>query len=91
MSKQEIKGKGKITAVVVEGTIHFSNAPHHRVQSIFKVLTVALHIELSLSIVRSGDIMRIIAHNTCKRRRQITQDKIWHKSAGVLHKAVVMV
>ena len=91
MSAQEKKGTGKIVEVVVEGTIHLSNTPHHRVQSSLKVSTAVLHIKLSVSIMRSGDIMIISAKNPCEMIRQINQDKIWHKSANVLHKSVVAV
>ena len=71
LSAHTIKRTGKIAAVIVEGTIHLSNTPHHRVQSSFKVLTAALHIKLSVSIVRSGEMMRISAYNPCDTRRQI--------------------
>ena len=90
-SAQETKGKGKIAAVVVEGTTNSSNTPHHRVQTFFKIFMAALNIELSVSVVRSGDIMIISAQNPCDMRHQITQDKIWHKLTGVSHKAVVEV
>ena len=73
----------------MEGTIHSSNTLHHRVQSLFHVSTDALHIVLSVSIVRSGEIMIIIAQKPHDTGRQITQDKIWQKLAGVSHKAVV--
>ena len=91
MSAQETKGTGKITEVVVEGTIHVYNIPHHRVQSSFKVSMAALHIKLSVSIVRIGDIMIISVQNPYDIRRKITQEQIWHKLAGVSHKAVVVV
>ena len=91
LSAQKTKGTGEIVAVVVEGTIYLSNTLHHRLQSSFKILMAALHIKLSVSMVRSGDMMIISAHNPCETRHQITQDKIWHKSAGVLHKAVLVV
>ena len=91
MSAWEIKVTGKVVGAVVEGKINPSNTMHHRVQSSFQVLKDALHIALSISIMRSGDIMRIISHNPRERIRQTTQGKIWHKSAGVSHKSVVAV
>ena len=90
-SAWEIKGTVKIVGGGVEGTIHSSNIPHHRVKSLFQVLTAALHIEFSVSIVRSGEIMRISAQNSCKTRRQITQEQIRIKSASVSPKEVVEV
>ena len=75
----------------MEGTIHSSNTPHHWVQTLFQVLMDELHIALSVSIVRSGDIMIISAYNPRETGSKIIQDKIWHKSAGVSHKAVVAV
>ena len=75
----------------MEGNINSSNTPHHRVQPFFKVLMAALNIKLSVSVVRSGDIMIISAQNPCEMRHQITQDKIWHKLEGVSHKALVEV
>ena len=86
---QETKGTGKIVGSVVEGTIYLSNKLNHQTQYSFQVLTDVIHIALSVSIVRSGDINRISAHNPCEMGQQITKDKIWHKPAGVLHKAVV--
>ena len=77
-------------AVVLEGTIHSSNTPHHRVQSSFQFLAAALHIKLSVSIVISGDIMRNSDQNPCEKIIQITQ-KTGYKLAGVLHKALVAV
>ena len=59
----------------MEGTIHPFNTPHHQVKYLFKVSTVALHIPLSVSILRRGDIMRISAQNPRDTGRQITQDK----------------
>ena len=90
-SAQETNGTGKILGAVVEGNIHFSNTPHHRLHFSFQVLTAALHIAFSVSIVISGDIMRISYQNSRETGSQITQDEIWHELAGVLHKAVVAV
>ena len=70
------KGNRGVVVVVVEGVIHSSNALHHWVQSSFQVSTTALHIALTVSIVISGEIVRISAQNPHETRRQITQDKI---------------
>ena len=62
----------EIVGVVVEGVIYSSNTPHHRVQSLFQISTAALNIILTVSILRSGDIMIISAQNPRETGRQIT-------------------